>query len=128
MILLLDANLKNLYSETVAQRCSVKKVFSELLQNSQENTCARASFLIKKRLWYRCFPVNFAKFIRTPFHIKHLRWLLLFIDGAIPLRNFEKKCSIVNKRVFLLKFSELQDFSPKGGFCKKRNLKAIRSN
>ena len=25
-------------------RCSVRKVFLEILQNSQENTCARASF------------------------------------------------------------------------------------
>ena len=23
--------------------------------------------LLKKRLWQRCFPVNFAKFFRTPF-------------------------------------------------------------
>ena len=23
--------------------------------------------LFKKRLWHRCFPVNFAKFLRTPF-------------------------------------------------------------
>ena len=29
------------------QRCSVKKVFLEISQNSQENTCARVSFLIK---------------------------------------------------------------------------------
>ena len=35
-------------TETVAQRCSVKKVFLEISQNSQENTCARVSFLIKK--------------------------------------------------------------------------------
>ena len=27
--------------------CSVKKVLLEILQNSQENTCARVSFLIK---------------------------------------------------------------------------------
>ena len=32
--------------EAAVQRCSVKKVFFELLQNSQENTCARVSFLI----------------------------------------------------------------------------------
>ena len=31
----------------VVRRCSVKKVFLEILQNSQENTCARVSFLIK---------------------------------------------------------------------------------
>ena len=33
-------------SEAVAQRCSVKKVFLEISQKSQENTCARVSFLI----------------------------------------------------------------------------------
>ena len=33
--------------EAVAQRCSVKKVFIEISQQSQENTCARVSFLIK---------------------------------------------------------------------------------
>ena len=33
--------------EAVAQTCSVKKVFLEISQNSQENTCARVSFLIK---------------------------------------------------------------------------------
>ena len=46
------------------------------VQNSQENTCARDSglgqrlrpaTLLKKSLWHRCFPVNFAKFVRTPF-------------------------------------------------------------
>ena len=35
------------YPEAVVQRCSVKKVFLEVSQNSQENTCARVSFLIK---------------------------------------------------------------------------------
>ena len=33
-------------TEAVAQRCSVKKVFLEISQNLQENTCARVSFLI----------------------------------------------------------------------------------
>ena len=33
--------------QAVAQSCSVKKVFLKILQNSQENTCARVSFLIK---------------------------------------------------------------------------------
>ena len=64
-------------SEAVAQTCYVKKVFLEILQNSQENTCARVSVLIKLRLWHRCFFVNFAKFLRTPFLTEHLRWLLL---------------------------------------------------
>ena len=32
----------------------------------------RPATLIKKRLWGRCFPVNFAKFLRTPFSAEHL--------------------------------------------------------
>ena len=38
---------KNQCKEAVAQTCSVKKVFLEISQNSQENTCARVSILIK---------------------------------------------------------------------------------
>ena len=34
-------------SEALVQRCSVKKVFLEISQNSEENTCVRVSFLIK---------------------------------------------------------------------------------
>ena len=33
--------------------------------------------LLKKRLQYRFFPVNFATFLRTAFYIEHLWWLLL---------------------------------------------------
>ena len=29
------------------------------------------------RLWHRCFPVNFTKFLRTSFLTEHRRWLLL---------------------------------------------------
>ena len=65
------------YREVVSRRCSFQKVFLKISQNSQENKCARVSFLIivlaasifiKKRLWHRCFPVNFADFLRTPFY------------------------------------------------------------
>ena len=34
--------------------------------------------LLKKRLWHRCFPVNFAKFLRTLFFKEHLCWPLLY--------------------------------------------------
>ena len=36
----------------------------------------RSATLLKKRLLYRCFPVNFAKFLRTTFLTEHLRRLL----------------------------------------------------
>ena len=35
------------YLVAVAQRCSAKKVFLGISQNSQENTCARVSFKMK---------------------------------------------------------------------------------
>ena len=53
-------------SEAVARSCSVRKSVPKNFA--------------KKRFWYRCFPVNFAKFLRTPFLAEHLRWLLLMIQ------------------------------------------------
>ena len=38
-------------TEAVVQRCSLKKVFLEIPQSSQENTCTRVSFLIKLEAW-----------------------------------------------------------------------------
>ena len=32
--------------------------------------------LTKRRLCHRCFPMDFVKFLRTPFYIEHLWWLL----------------------------------------------------
>ena len=51
--------------EAVVRRCSVKKVFLEISQNSQENTCARASFLIKLQVFSCEF---FEIFKNTLFH------------------------------------------------------------
>ena len=39
------------YTEVVVGRCSVNKMFLKILQNSQENTCAEVSFLIKLQAW-----------------------------------------------------------------------------
>ena len=60
------------------QRCSIKigalKNFTKftgkrLCQGLFFNKVAGQSpaTLLKKRLWHRCFPVKFAKFLRTPF-------------------------------------------------------------
>ena len=44
----MDAETKFVYCQKhVVWRCSVKKMFLEILKNSQENTSARVSFLIK---------------------------------------------------------------------------------
>ena len=39
------------FTEAVVRRFSVKKVFLKISQNSQEDTCARVSFLIKLQAW-----------------------------------------------------------------------------
>ena len=56
-------------------RCSKKKGVLKVIAKLAENTCVRFSFstLFKKRLRYRCFPVNFAKILRTPFSREHFQ-------------------------------------------------------
>ena len=59
----------------VAPRCSVwKGVFSNIAKFTKKHLYQsvfliklQAKALKKKRLWHRCFPVNFTKFQRTPF-------------------------------------------------------------
>ena len=43
----------------------------------------RPATLLKRRFWHRCFPVSFAKFLRTSFFIEHPWWLLL--ELVIPI-------------------------------------------
>ena len=59
------------------RRCSVRKgVFGNFAKFKGKDLCqglffnkvaGRPATLLKKRLWHGCFPVNFAKFLRTPF-------------------------------------------------------------
>ena len=61
----------------------MKKVFLEILQNSQENTCSRVSLLIKlqasakKETLGQVLSMNFVKLLITRFFAELLRWLLL---------------------------------------------------
>ena len=68
-------------TEAVVQRCSIKKVFLGISQNSQENTCARDSFLIKQACnlesLAQVFSCEFCEISKNIFFTKHLRWLLL---------------------------------------------------
>ena len=51
--------------------------FSHLCQSLFFNKVAVPETFFKKRLWNRCFPVNFAKFLKTPFLQNTSGWLLL---------------------------------------------------
>ena len=76
-------------------------MFLEISQSSQENTCARYSFLIKfqaltcnfikKRLWHKCFLMNFAKFLKKPFLRNTSGRLLLSIILTAKYERIWKK-------------------------------------
>ena len=68
-------------TEAVVRRCSVKKVFLESIKFQ--------ATLLKKRFRHRCFPVNFAEFLRTPFSTEHLRWLLSVLRRKTKHRKDE---------------------------------------
>ena len=55
--------------EVVVQRCYVKKMFLKLspCQNLFFKRLQTSAVLLKKRIWHRPFPVNFAKYLRMPF-------------------------------------------------------------
>ena len=50
-----------------ALRNFTKFTGKHLCQSLFFNKVAGQVFLLKKRLWHRCFPANFVKFLRTPF-------------------------------------------------------------
>ena len=77
----------SLSTKAVAQRCFVKKVFFKISQNSQENTCARVSFLIKlqacnfikKETLAQVFSCEFCEILKNTFFTKHL-WATAFVE------------------------------------------------
>ena len=57
------ANFRSSRPEVVYQK-GVLRNFTKFLGKHQRQ---RPATLLKKRLWHRCFPMNFVKFLRTPF-------------------------------------------------------------
>ena len=54
-------------SEAVVQRCSVKKMFLKISQNSQENTCGRVSILINLQSLTQVFSREFCGISKNNF-------------------------------------------------------------
>ena len=105
-------------NEAVGWRCSVKKLFLKIFQNSQENTRVRVSFLIKLhaetcncnkekiRLWHRCIFVNFATFLKRLFSREDLRWLLVTnANSSRYLKDLWRKLLLL-----ILKISTIESF------------------
>ena len=58
------------FLETVVQRCSVKKVFLEISQNPQENTCARVTLSFSGMLWLNFLNDIKSKNNNTTIHLE----------------------------------------------------------
>ena len=74
----------------------------------------RPATLLKKRLWYRCFPVNFAKFSKTYFFTEHLR-------ATASVLNYIQKCFCHFDKSILCKIHK--KFK---SICKLRQLEKIK--
>ena len=94
--------------EAVTRRCFVKEIFLIFLQNSQENTCARISFLknLQPKVWNfskkenlaQVFSHEFCQSFKNNYFRRTLRWLLLSI--------FILKAILINKLVSCFSGSE----------------------
>ena len=99
MPVIYDGAFFKLRARSSYRRCSVKKgVLRNFAKFTGKHLCQRLLFnkvarrpatLLKKSLWHRCFPVNFAKFLRTPFLQNPSGRLLL--KSQKPLTTFAKK-------------------------------------
>ena len=70
----------------------------------------RPTTLLKKRLWHRCFPVIFEKFLRTPFLQNTSGRLLLnykfYVKGFANRKNIFHKCTIHSTEILWEKMNE----------------------
>ena len=60
----------------------------KLYRNSRSEVLCKKGVLKKKRSRHRCFPENFAKFLRTATFIEHLLWLLLALAWNLDLNGY----------------------------------------
>ena len=88
------ANYRTAILRSSHQRCSRKKLFLKISQTSQSNSCqnfffiaGRPATLLKKKLWDRCFRVNFAKCFRKPLLQNTCEGLL-----CRTIANYSAKC------------------------------------
>ena len=72
------------------QSCSIKKLFLKISQNSQEETCARVSFLacnFSTETLAQVFSCKFCEFFKTPFSSEHL-WKTASLNSRRVAKSF----------------------------------------
>ena len=79
--------------------------------------------LLKKRLWHSCFPVNFEKFLRTPFY--RVPWVATSVNW--PLSTFILNFANFYSQRKLLMFIRRVKYHQKGRWC-KMEIKTVMKN
>ena len=106
-------NLNSLISRSSRSEMFCKKgVLRNFLKFTGKHMCQNLFFnrvtgprpvtLVKKRLWHRCFPVNFAKFLRTRFLLNTSGRLLFSFSQQ---HFFYWRCWSIKKHVTLTALS-----------------------
>ena len=73
--------------------------------------------LLKKRILHRFFPMNFPKFLRTPFFTEHLWWMLL-----LSVKNTRRARTTFNVENILTKWIRLQKFNSQGRSVESKKI------
>ena len=115
----------SIYSSSSHQRYSIKiGVLKNFVKFTGKHLCQSLFFnkladlrpitLLKKRIWHRCFPVDFTKFLRTPIFIFY-RTALVAAAGIFgwnyKKRSTYKKYSTHEKHSMSQKFSTYRKHS-----------------
>ena len=96
-----NCKTNHILDRSSCRRCSVRKdvlknfakfLGKHLCQDLFMSELKASNFIKKRRLWYKCFPVNFAKFWRTPFLQNTSGQLLLFRVNRVS--DYYTKASI----------------------------------
>ena len=116
------------FLEAAVRRCSIKQMFSSILQKHKKHLCR--SFVLtklqasRKRLPYRCFPVNFVKILRTSILQNIPELLLLRFEEVINKTDVKKFC--ITKRSFQIQQRYIFIKSDCKGTTTCRELKSHR--
>ena len=129
---------KQLLADVLQNRCSYKFRIFHRKTPVKESVLDRfgspqACNFTEKRLYHRCFPVKFVKFLRTAFLTEHLWWLILIITLSVrkllqwlpfTLLFF---CQPVNRNQVFSTFKhvhELRHMNKLTGLCVTNDVKA----
>ena len=83
----------------------------------------RPATLLKKSLWHRCFPVNFVKFLRTPFLQNTSGWLPLLKRKKITITSISDCLGLFLRMINFSSFYALSDIEQ---WFMNRVIKIIR--